>query len=173
MIQAASVPYWYQSIPATPIPPGNCGKFVRLICPRGKVLADFVRPGGRTFAIPWVTPKLFTHTWFPTQNPDITKCEGKYWKHEQTGKNWLICQWQEKTCRGFQRYVFSILCMYFFIAYQVITYIELHSEIRSYQRESMDFFFCKLRLSYTFRRLQFLHLIYPIIIWKYTRMGVI
>lgn len=67
-------------------PPGNCGKFVRLICPRGKVLADFERPGGRAFAIPWATPKLFTHTWFPTQNPDITKCEGKYWKHEQTRK---------------------------------------------------------------------------------------
>ena len=29
--------------------------------------------------------------------------------------------------------------MYFFIAYQVITYIELHSEIMSYQRESIFF----------------------------------
>ena len=53
--------------------------------------------------------------------------------------------------------------MYFFIAYQVITYIELHSEIMSYQRESI-FFFCELRLSYTVWRLQFPHSIYPIII---------
>ena len=80
---------------------------MRLICPRGKVLADFERPGGRAFAIPWATPKLFTHTWFPTQNPDITKCEGKYWKHEQTRKKLAYLSMTGKKLVGVFKGMFS------------------------------------------------------------------
>ena len=49
-----------------PPPPGNCGAFARI-----------VSPGGRALAYPRVTPRLLTHTWFLTRNPNEDNVIGK------------------------------------------------------------------------------------------------
>ena len=56
-----------QSIPAAPIPPpGNCGAFARI-----------VSPGGLALAYPRAPPRLLTHTWFLTRNPNEDDFIGK------------------------------------------------------------------------------------------------
>ena len=48
--------------------------------------------------------------------------------------DWLICQGREQI-EDVSKGIFSILCLHFFIAYE----LELHSEVGSYQRESTFF----------------------------------
>ena len=56
----------HQAIPAAPIPPGNCGAFVRI-----------VGPGGRALAYSRTTPGFLTHTWFVTRNTNMENFIGK------------------------------------------------------------------------------------------------
>ena len=47
---------------------------------------------------------------------------GFYGKHKEIGRLAHL-SWTGKTCRGFQKHAFSMLCMHFFIAYQARTFI--------------------------------------------------
>ena len=42
----------FQTRPAPPPPPGNCGAFVRLVSPGGGAFTNLARPGGWAFANP-------------------------------------------------------------------------------------------------------------------------
>ena len=108
----------HQSIPAAPsqtppLPPG----LLRGICPpchsRGWGVCKFCAAWGQGFANLEANPRTFDTHAVSYQN--ITTRRILLEKQA----DWLICQGQEKIeeiCKG----VFSILCMYFFIAYQAI-----------------------------------------------------
>ena len=93
----------HQSIPAAPIPPGNCGAFACLVSPGGGALANLARPGGRAFAYPGATPGVLTHSWFPTRNPNM---EDFIAKDQQFVADWIDRHGLDKLVE-----VFLILCI--------------------------------------------------------------
>ena len=99
----------YQSIPAVPNPPAIVEHLPTLTVPGVGHLQIFCCPGAGHLPTPGAIPELLTHTRFPIRIHNYTE--------DFTGKDWLICQGQEKLVEGC-KCMFLILCMHFFIAYQ-------------------------------------------------------
>lgn len=91
--------------------PGNCGAFVRLVCPRSGALANFAQCEGWVFANPGANPKLLACTCIPIQTymEDFTENTITFKAH---------LSWTGKTHSGFLRHVVLILSLHFFIAYK-------------------------------------------------------
>ena len=51
----------HQSIPAVPIPPGNCGAFAHVVSTWGRAFAILSQPGDWALAYPGGRPGLLTH----------------------------------------------------------------------------------------------------------------
>ena len=117
----------HQSIPAAPIPPGNCGAFACLVSPGGGALANLARPGGPAFAYPRA---------FDTHGGSHSKSKhgGFYRKGPAVRRRLDRPSRAGQTCGGFLDF------MHFFIAYQGTT-ITIYSEIGNDQRESTNAYF--------------------------------
>ena len=119
----------HQSIPAAPIPPGNCGAFACLVSPGGGALANLARPRGRAFA--WV----LTHSWFPTRNPNM---EDFIAKDQQFVADWIVFQGLGKLVE-----VFSILCISSLLIKAQLS-LNIARSIGNDQRESTYAFFLRI-----------------------------
>ena len=104
----------HQSIPAAlslPRPPPGLLQGIFPPCPGGGAFANFAQPGSREFVNPGASPELLTRTRFPIR---IFPHRGFCWKNKLIGPSVKDGKKIEEVCKG----MFSILCMYFFIAYQ-------------------------------------------------------
>ena len=95
--------FTHQSIPAAPIPPGNCGAFAHPVSSGGGALANLARPGGWAFAYPGAAPGVLTHSWFPTRNPNMEDLIAKDQQYRPS--------WTRQASGGFTRFYAFLHCL--------------------------------------------------------------
>ena len=88
----------HQSIPAAPIPPpGNRGTFAHPVS-SGGALANLARPGGSGICLPQSYPRVLTHSWFLTRNPNM---EDFIAKDQQFVADWIDRHGLDKLVEAF------------------------------------------------------------------------